>query len=147
MFKNTHILLLDENSETRSRLRFLLNISGHKVTDLPNREDAVNWINNAKKTQLNFDLLLINYLATSEQPATLDKLLNSLDKEIPIVLLERPTAGEYSTTHLEPFKNRARYLVCPSEAMIATVNGAIKRQAQQNSISNERPFRKEANHA
>ncbi len=121
----THILLLDEKAETRSRINFLLKISGHRVTEFPNLEDAVNWIANARKTPLSFDLLLVNYLDANAQTSTLVELFDSLGKTAPIVLLTRTATETYSTAHIESFKNRAGYFICTPEGMIWTVNAVI----------------------
>ncbi|MCK4691965.1 MAG: response regulator [Desulfuromonadales bacterium] len=131
----THILLLDEKAETRRTIKFLLKISGHRVTEFLNHEDAVNWIANARKTPLSFDLLLVNYLDTNAQTSTLVELFNSLGKTVPIVLLTHTATETYSSTHIESFRNRAGYFFCTPEVLIETVNAVVDKSAQQISVA------------
>lgn len=127
----THILLLDENMETRSRINFLLKIAGHTVTEFPDREEAVNWIINARQSRQNFDLLLINYLDTNSRISLLIDQIHSFSRQIPILQLNRPSMKNYATVQTELFKGKYGFFICNPEVMIQTIHAVVNNYAHQ----------------
>ncbi len=127
----THILLLDENIDSRKRIKFLLHISGYVVTEFALREDAENWISNARRNSRSFDLLLVNYLDATQQTTNFVAFLNAIGSIVPSVLLSRAATENYSTDHIEQYKNKPGYFICFPDEMINTVHSVVNKSTQR----------------
>lgn len=95
MWRMTHILLVDDGSESCRRTMFLLHLAGLRVTCSPNIIEALNRVTSYQSVGEEFNLLLVNTVLDENDRTQLNAACNTANFPQILLIDQKCESDEY----------------------------------------------------